>query len=186
MAAFLAANPATTFQARWLAANLPPASWAFTRSAEGAVGIVVDGVPQGNVNISNIFDMQRVEVLRGPQGTLFGLTSSAGVINMTTVAPNSEGFEANFRFEYSGADDAGSQFGEQVARGVVNVPLGEHQALRVSGTYQQDEGVQHNNFSGEDSDQRDVSVRARYRFAPSDRFRNEPDRGLREHRPQLQ
>jgi len=39
----------------------------FTRSAEGAVGIVVDGVPQGNVNITDIFDVQRVEVLRGPR-----------------------------------------------------------------------------------------------------------------------
>jgi len=142
----------------------------FTRTAEGAVGIVVDGVPQGNVNVSNIFDMQRVEVLRGPQGTLFGLTSSAGVINMTTVAPNPEGFETKFRLEYSGEGDAGSQFGEQVARGVVNVPLGDTQALRVSATYQQVEGVQRNNLTGEETDQRDASVRARYRLAPSDDF----------------
>jgi iron complex outermembrane receptor protein len=142
----------------------------FTRSAEGAVGIVVDGVPQGNVNVSNIFDMQRVEVLRGPQGTLFGLTSSAGVINMTTVAPNPEAFETKWRLEYSGDGDAGSKFGEQIARGVVNLPLGEAQAIRISGTYQRTEGVQHNNFTDEDSDQKDASVRARYRFAPSDDF----------------
>ena len=59
----------------------------FSPTAEGAVGIVVDGVPQGNVNVTNLFDLQRVEVLKGPQGTLFGLTSSAGVINMVTAAP---------------------------------------------------------------------------------------------------
>ncbi len=142
----------------------------FTRSAEGAVGIVVDGVPQGNVNVSNIFDMQRVEVLRGPQGTLFGLTSSAGVINMTTVAPDPDAFETKWRLEYSGDGDLGSKFGEKVARGVVNLPLGETQAIRISGTYQQTEGIQRNNFTGEDSDQKDASVRARYRFAPSGDF----------------
>ena len=67
----------------------------FAPTAEAAVGIVVDGVPQGNVNTSDIFDMERVEVLRGPQGTLFGLTTSAGVINMTTQAPKIGEFEAN-------------------------------------------------------------------------------------------
>ena len=39
----------------------------FSPTAEGAVGIVVDGVPQGNVNVTNIFDMRQVEVLKGPQ-----------------------------------------------------------------------------------------------------------------------
>jgi hypothetical protein len=65
----------------------------FSQTAEAAVGIVVDGVPQGNVNTNDIFDVERVEVLRGPQGTLFGLTTSAGVINMTTQAPKIGEFE---------------------------------------------------------------------------------------------
>ena len=47
----------------------------------------VDGISQGNLNISNLFDIQHVEVLEGPEGTLFGLTSSAGVINILTNAP---------------------------------------------------------------------------------------------------
>jgi iron complex outermembrane receptor protein len=142
----------------------------FTRSAEGAVGIVVDGVPQGNVNISNIFDTARVEVLRGPQGTLFGLTSSAGVINMVTVAPDPEAFETKVRLEYSDAGTAGSSFGQQTARGVVNIPLSDTQALRVSGTIERIEGIQHNNFKNEDNVDRDRSVRARYRFNPSEDF----------------
>jgi iron complex outermembrane receptor protein len=97
----------------------------FTRSAEGAVGVVLDGVPQGNLNTTNIFDTQRVEVLRGPQGTLFGLTSSAGVINMVTFAPDPKKFEAKVHADYSDKGTAGSGFGEQTLRAMVNVPLGD-------------------------------------------------------------
>jgi iron complex outermembrane receptor protein len=142
----------------------------FTRSAEGAVGVVLDGVPQGNVNTSNIFDMQRVEVLRGPQGTLFGLTSSAGVINMVTVAPDPSKFEAKLHLDYSDKDTAGSNFGQQTIRGVVNLPLGEKSALRISATGDKTTGVQYNETTNEDTVTKDYSVRARYRFKSSDDF----------------
>ena len=56
--------------------------------AVASVGIVVDQVSQGNANLTDLFDVSRVEVLKGPQGTLFGLTTSAGVINITTNAPD--------------------------------------------------------------------------------------------------
>ncbi|HYM35062.1 MAG TPA: TonB-dependent receptor, partial [Steroidobacteraceae bacterium] len=142
----------------------------FTRSAEGAVGVVLDGVPQGNVNTSNIFDMQRVEVLRGPQGTLFGLTSSAGVINMITVAPDPSKFEAKVHVDYSDKDTAGSKFGEQTLRGVINIPTGDRSALRFSVTGDKTTGVQINKTTNEDTVAKDYSVRARYRFKGSDNF----------------
>ena len=95
----------------------------FSRSAEGAVGVVVDGVSQGNLNINNIFDVARVEVLRGPQGTLFGLTSSAGVINMVTNAPDPTKFETIWHAVYADKGTAGSEFGQDTVQGVVNLPL---------------------------------------------------------------
>ena len=122
----------------------------FTRSAEGAVGIVVDGISQGNVNVSDLFDIQHIEVLEGPQGTLFGLTSSAGVINIVTNAPDPSGFHTVWHADYANKGTAGSEFGQETVQGVVNIPLTEISALRVSGSIDDNRGVQHNNFTGQD------------------------------------
>ena len=83
----------------------------FSAGAVASVGIVVDQVSQGNANISDLFDVGRIEVLKGPQGTLFGLTTSAGVINITTYAPDPSGFSARPRTELSNAGTLGSKFG---------------------------------------------------------------------------
>jgi len=134
----------------------------FTRSAEGAVGMVIDGVPQGNVQGNNLFDLAQVEVLRGPQGTLFGLTSSAGVINVTTAAPDPTGFHANVHVDYSNKGTAGSKFGEQTVRGAINIPLGDNSALRIAANGDFVKGVQRNAFNGEENQSHDGAVRARY------------------------
>jgi len=105
----------------------------FSAGAVPSVGIVVDQVSQGNANLSNLFDVARVEVLKGPQGTLFGLTTSAGVINITTNKPEFNAFTLRMRTELSGAGFAGSQYGNQVVQGVMNIPLAANAALRVSG-----------------------------------------------------
>jgi len=142
----------------------------FTRSAEGAVGIVVDGVSQGNLNINNIFDISRVEVLRGPQGTLFGLTSSAGVINMVTNAPDPSKVESIWHAEYANKGTAGSQYGQELLHGVVNIPISGNSALRVAGSIDNNKGVQHNSFTGEDDTVHNYALRARYLWRPSDEF----------------
>ncbi|MDE2301362.1 MAG: TonB-dependent receptor [Sphingomonadales bacterium] len=105
----------------------------FSAGAVASVGIVVDQVSQGNANISDLFDVARVEVLKGPQGTLFGLTTSAGVINITTNKPDFNAFSARLRTELSSAGTAGSLYGDQIVQGVVNVPLAGNAAVRVSG-----------------------------------------------------
>jgi iron complex outermembrane receptor protein len=64
----------------------------FSIAAEPSVSTVVDGVVLGRSGqaFADLYDLQRVEVLRGPQGTLFGKNASAGVVNMTTKKPGSE------------------------------------------------------------------------------------------------
>src|ERR1700722_5950738 len=140
----------------------------FTRSAEGAVGIVVDGISQGNVNVSDLFDIQHIEVLEGPQGTLFGLTSSAGVINILTNAPDPSGFHTMWHEDYANKGTAGSLFGQETLQGVVNLPLSDQSALRVSTSIDDNRGVERNNFTGHDDTADNFGIRARYLLKVSD------------------
>ncbi|WP_395393612.1 TonB-dependent receptor [Novosphingobium sp. BL-8A] len=141
----------------------------FSPGAVASVGVVVDQVSQGNANISDLFDIARVEVLKGPQGTLFGLTTSAGVINITTNKPDFTAFSARLRTELSDAGTAGSKYGNQVIQGLVNVPLASNAALRVSGVANLRQGVNRNATTGDLNDTDRYSVRGRFLWEPTDR-----------------
>jgi len=142
----------------------------FSAGAVASVGVVVDQVSQGNANISDLFDVSRIEVLKGPQGTLFGLTTSAGVINITTNAPDFTKFSARIRSELSAAGFAGSKFGNQVIQGVINTPLAPNAALRVSGVANLRQGVNRNALTGNYNDNDRYGVRARLLWEPTDRL----------------
>ena len=77
----------------------------FNRGFEQSVGIVVDGVynARGEFFRTGLFDIERVEVLRGPQGTLFGKNATAGLINIVTAGPSDE-FDASVKTRF-GTDD---------------------------------------------------------------------------------
>jgi iron complex outermembrane receptor protein len=140
----------------------------FSPTAEGAVGIVVDGVPQGNVNITNLYDLQRIEVLKGPQGTLFGLTSSAGVINMVSAEPDPSKFYVTAHVDYSDDGEAGSKFGEETERAVLNAPITSNSALRLAVSDDRTKGVQVNNFNGTDTVATEWGGRLRYMLKATD------------------
>jgi len=140
----------------------------FSAGAIASVGVVVDQVSQGNANIGDLFDVSRIEVLKGPQGTLFGLTTSAGVINITTNAPDPREFSARIRTELSDAGIAGSKFGSQIVQGVVNVPLASNAALRVSGIVNRRQGVNRDALTGKLADTNRYGLRARLLWEPTD------------------
>ena len=130
-----------------------------TTSAEGSVGVVVDGVPQGSTASGLMLDLARVEVLRGPQGTLFGKNASAGVLNMSTQAPMIGETGGNVQFEYKGTYGA-------AVRSTVNLPINEISALRVSGLVERNEGVYHNVYNDKDSVTDNAGIRVRYLLRP--------------------
>ncbi len=87
---------------------------------ESAVGIFVDGVyrARNGVALTDLGEVQQIEVLRGPQGTLFGRNTSAGLITIATVAPDLSDFEASGEATYG-------DFGETRVAASVNSPLTE-------------------------------------------------------------
>ncbi|MDG2049506.1 MAG: TonB-dependent receptor [Myxococcota bacterium] len=109
-----------------------------------SVGVFIDGVYQGRagMSVSDLLDIERVEVLRGPQGTLFGKNTAAGAINVVTKRPGNE-FETFLEGRIGNYDDM--QF-----RGSMNIPILEDElALRLSGYKVQREGFAVNRFDGE-------------------------------------
>ncbi len=103
---------------------------------ESAVGIFVDGAYQSRpgVALSEFVDIERVEVLRGPQGTLFGRNTSAGALNITTVGPDVTEFGGFANATYGNYNLINVQ-------GAVNVPLVQDElALRVTGAYRNRDG----------------------------------------------
>src|SRR5882672_3018060 len=108
----------------------------FAGGIEPSVSTVIDGVvlaQQGSF-FNDLGDLQRVEVLRGPQGTLFGKNSSAGVIAFITKNPNFEGLEA-------GSSVLVARDSEYRVNGVISAPLSPSTAFRLAAFYRQNDGV---------------------------------------------
>ncbi|MFC4291620.1 TonB-dependent receptor [Sphingorhabdus arenilitoris] len=103
---------------------------------ESAVGIFIDGAYQSRpgVALSEFVDVERVEVLRGPQGTLFGRNTSAGALTVTNVRPDLDEFGGFANASYG-------NFNLINVQGAVNVPVvKESLALRVTGSYRKRDG----------------------------------------------
>lgn len=135
------------------------------RSFDPAVGVVIDGVPLSFVNGSmrNTFDFATVEVLRGPQGTLFGRNTTGGVINIARTRPTGE---FGLRYELrSGSDDLFD------AKAVLNFPLGDMFAGKLGFATQQDGSQRSNRIIRDDVGNADnTEFNATLAFAPNDKF----------------
>jgi outer membrane receptor protein involved in Fe transport len=84
------------------------------------------------------WDLQRIEVLRGPQGTLYGANSEGGLLKFVTIAPVLGTFSGAAEVTGESIEHGGGEGGD--ARGVVNLPLGDKVAFRISGFTQYDPG----------------------------------------------
>ena len=110
---------------------------------------------------TEFFDLERVEVLRGPQGTLFGRNATAGVVNVVTAKPQMGEFKASGDAEYG-------NYNAIKVKGMVNIPIGDNIAFRGAGVYVKRDGYTTNLNGGPDLDDRDMySVRGSLRFEPT-------------------
>ena len=119
-----------------------------------SAGVYIDQVYVASIAMMafDMFDLERIEVLKGPQGTLYGRNSTAGALNIITRKPQ-QNFDAYTTLGYGNYDTLDFE-------GAVNVPLGDTAAVRFSGkTIQQDEGYwESRRLPGETIGNRDLTM----------------------------
>ena len=114
---------------------------------------------------TDFLDLERIEVLRGPQGTLFGQNSTGGAMNVVTQAPSTDG-------TYGSADLTLGDHGLTKLRAAINKPLNDKMAMRASFISNKRHGFTDNLTTGQDLDDADsISARVRVKYEPSEDFR---------------
>ena len=138
-------------------------NWSATMDPK--IGVYIDGVymgrPQGGV--FDLLDIERIEVLRGPQGTLFGRNTTAGLVNVITRKPDTD---------FGGKVKVGfGNFSSNVVSANVNIPLKEDTlAARVNFQTRNADGYMNNLATGAKwNDEGETAVRASVAWTPSDR-----------------
>ncbi len=134
-------------------------------SLESSVGVYVDGVYRARQSsaINDLIDVERVEVLKGPQGTLFGKNTASGAVQFLTVAPQID--EVGGYLEVNGGSESYGNL-----NGAINIPLVDGvAAARLSGGFTQRDGYVDNIATGEELNDRDrYSLRGQLLFLPTD------------------
>ncbi|WP_174279612.1 TonB-dependent receptor [Sphingomonas bacterium] len=132
-------------------------------TCDAATAIHVNDVPvlASPIFQNEYFDVERIEVLRGPQGTLFGRNATAGVVNFISAKPDLSGIHAAADVEYGNYDSFRG-------RAMLNIPLGDRLGVRVAGYYLNRDGFTRNLATGHRIDGRDqYDIRGSVRFEPT-------------------
>jgi len=135
---------------------------------ESSVGIVIDGVyrPRNGVGFGNLGEIDRIEILEGPQGELFGKNNDAGVINIVTKRPSTT-------FGVTGEITYGN-YNDREISGSITGPIGGISAFRLYAGYQRRDGFSPvdtglgPNTDGESNNRNVYTVRGQYLLTPSD------------------
>ena len=126
----------------------------------------INEVQIGLASSSAFYDLESIQILKGPQGTLFGRNSTGGAVLFTTAKPTRD-------FEGYLSAWAGN-YGETKAEGAVNLPISDRSSIRLSGLYQENDGWQDNLFRGETLGGFErKSARLSWSWDPTDKVSNE-------------
>jgi len=136
----------------------------FSLNTDPGVGLYVDGVYISRAvgGLIDLVDVERIEVLRGPQGTLFGRNTIGGAINVTSKAPTDE---------FGGRVKLTTGSGNRMQlQGLLNMPLGENVSSRIAVNYHKRDGYVDRPDGVSLGDDNSFSTRATIAFTPSDRW----------------
>ncbi len=140
----------------------------FGPQVEASVGVVIDDVAMSRpqFGIVQFFDIDRVEVLRGPQGMLFGKNASAGLVNISTAQPrlNATELVGNVVYGNTTAPGGGNQATAQAA---VNLPVSSNSALRAAAFVTRQDGYASNIRRDEDLGLTQFGGRIKFLWEPS-------------------
>ncbi len=132
-------------------------------TCDTATAIHVNDMPLVTTRLfeSEFFDLERIEVLRGPQGTLFGRNATSGVVNFISAKPDLTGIHSAAEFEYGNYDS-------KRVKAMFNLPFTDTLGIRVAGTYLNRDGYTKNLYDGRKIDGRDLySVRGTLSWEPT-------------------
>jgi iron complex outermembrane recepter protein len=134
--------------------------------AGNTVGIVNDGIPQyfSMGALLDLYDVDRIEILRGPQGTLFGANTTGGVVNVVNAQPEIGKFSGKANIGYG-------NYNHINAGAAINAPLGETLAARLTVSHDQRKGWVTNVVDGSDMGKRNVTIfRGALKYEPNSDF----------------
>jgi len=134
-----------------------------SRTFEGAVGVFIDGVyrTRSGQALTTFLDVDSLQVLRGPQGTLFGKNTSAGALLLNSTAPSFDEMDGY-------AEASAGNFGAYNVKGVVNLPLSDTAALRLAINHSEKDGYLDHTRGGTENDFEADSFKASLALQPRD------------------
>ncbi|BFM17349.1 TonB-dependent receptor [Maricurvus nonylphenolicus] len=135
-----------------------------SRTFEGGVGVFIDGVyrTRAGAALESFLDMEGMQILRGPQGTLFGKNTSAGAVLISSAEPSLEGESGRYKFQMG-------NYGNRTIKGSYNQPLNEKSAIRIAAIYDEDDGYFEDVNLGLDTNGKDTkAVKAQLLVTPTD------------------
>ena len=136
---------------------------AFIEPVNYSVGVIVDGIDLTGISgAATLFDIQQVEILRGPQGTLYGANALAGLVNMVSNAPS--------RFAEGGIGLTLGNYDSADVDGYASGPIGENSAYRIAFQRSLSDGYIDNSYLDRDDTNNidEASFRTRFDWQPSE------------------
>ncbi len=128
---------------------------------DSSIAVFIDDVYLGRASNINpeLFDLERIEVLRGPQGTLYGKNTIGGAINIISTTPNTENFEAKFKV-------SAGNFGQLNLGGLVSGPLSDTWAAKLAVSSRTRDGFGDNKVLGKEQRDNDTqTLRAQFLYS---------------------